>query len=191
MSEILTRRISIVLLSISGVILIALQIKPLGWALLILTGASLLRADKKFSKDIFLIIVSLGILGITPINTDISVPHMILMGTTLFLAVAVPYIISRFIYQDRSVHFQWFNGRRWYASEVVYIGLTAVVAYFLLPYYLKSTGAYLNWPSASDHASIVRLFIGTNALGIWDELFFVSTVLGILRRYFNFNPNKK
>jgi membrane protease YdiL (CAAX protease family) len=35
-------------------------------------------------------------------------------------------------------------------------------------------------------ANLLKLFIGTNVLGIWDELFFVITVLAILRRYLPF-----
>lgn len=181
------RYLSVLLLCASGVVLIALQLKTAGWILLVLSGLSLFLTDKKFAKDVFLVIIALAILGLTPINTDISVGHMLLMGTTLLLAVAIPYLVSRFVYKDYLVRFPLHHGRRWYKSEVLYIGFTAAISYFLLPFYLKSTGAYLNWPSDIDTGSVIRLFIGTNGLGIWDELFFVSTVLGILRRYFPFN----
>src|ERR671920_1814845 len=43
---------------------------------------------------------------------------------------------------------------------------------------------YQNWPAASDVSTITRLFIGTNALGIWDELFFICTCFALLRRHF-------
>jgi len=36
----------------------------------------------------------------------------------------------------------------------------------------------------ADH--VTRLFVGTNGLGIWDELFFCSTVLAILRKFYPF-----
>lgn len=179
--------VSIFLICVSGVVLIALQLKLPGFILLTLSGLSLFLAEKKFAKDILLIIIALTILGLTPINTDISVRHILVMGATLTLAVAIPYLISRFIYKDYLVRFPWHHGRRWYKNETLYIGITALISYFLLPYYLTSTGAYLNWPSAIDRGSIIRLFIGTNGLGIWDELFFISTVLGILRRHFSFN----
>lgn len=182
----LAHHISMLLICASGVVLIALQLKSAGWILLALSGLSLFLAEKIFAKDILLIIIALALLGVTPINTDISVEHMLIMGATLILAVAIPYLVSRFIYKDYLVRFPWHHGRRWYKSEMFYIGTTALISYFLLPYYLKSTGTYLNWPSAIDRGSILRLFIGTNGLGIWDELFFVSTVLGILRRYFSF-----
>ena len=183
----LAHYVSILLICASGIVLIALQLKSAGWILLALSGFSLFFAEKIFAKDILLIIIALALLGVTPINTDISIPHMLVMGMTLILAVAIPYFVSRFIYKDYLVRFPWHHGRKWNKREIFYIGVTALISYFLLPYYLKSTGAYLNWSSAIDGGSIIRLFIGTNGLGIWDELFFVSTILGILRRYFSFS----
>lgn len=182
----LGRYIVALLVCASGVVLIALQLKPAGWILLALSGLSLFWMERNFAKDMLLILIALAILGLTPINTDTSVEHMLVMGATLILAVAIPYVVSRFIYKDYLVRFPLHHGRKWYTREILYIAITALLSYFLLPYYLQSTGAYLNWPSAIDQASVIRLFIGTNGLGIWDELFFVSTVLGILRRYFPF-----
>jgi membrane protease YdiL (CAAX protease family) len=185
MSEI-SRGISIFLLCASGVLLIALQLRPVGWVALGLSALSLLFADKRFREDVFLIVIALVILGLTPINTDTGIEHILYMGVTLGAAVAIPYLISRFVYKDYRVRFPWRHDRHWYKSEIVYVVVAGVVSYFLLPFYLKSTGAYLNWPSELDTGSVIRLFIGTNGLGIWDELFFISTVLGILRHHFTF-----
>lgn len=178
--------LNIVLLCLSTVILIGQQIKPEGWILLLLSSLTLLLCSKQFAKDLLLIYIAIAILGVTPINTNISIPHMLKMGLTLTLAVAIPYLVSRFVYRDYLVRFQFHHGRNWYKLEIAYIGLTVVVSYFLLPFYLKNTGAYLNWTVEPGINNITRFFIGTNALGIWDELFFVSTVLGILRRYLSF-----
>jgi membrane protease YdiL (CAAX protease family) len=177
---------SVLLLCLSGVVLIALQIRPAGWILLALTGAVLFFAEAKFMRELALVLLSLAILGFTPINPSTDIPHMFFMGATLSLAVLLPYAVSRFVYKDYLVRFPFRNGRYWYKTEIAYVLLAFIVAYLLVPYYLKSTGAYLNWPSGADFWSIVRLFIGTNALGIWDELFFVSTALGILMRYVSF-----
>ena len=174
------------LVTASGIILIALQLKPVGWILLGASALGLLVVEKKFAKDLLLIIIALAILGFTPITTDTSPHHLLTMGAALLVAVLIPYLVSRFVYRDYLVRFPLHHGRIWYRTEVLYIVFTAIISYFVLPYYLKSTGAYLNWPSAIDTGSVIRLFIGTNGLGIWDELFFVCTVLGILRRYFPF-----
>ncbi|MEJ0073224.1 MAG: CPBP family glutamic-type intramembrane protease [Candidatus Saccharibacteria bacterium] len=38
----------------------------------------------------------------------------------------------------------------------------------------------------TDPGGLFTLFLGTNSLGIWDELFFVLTVLALLRRHIPF-----
>lgn len=180
-------RINIILLCLTTIVLIGLQIKPQGWILLSFSALTLLLCSKQFAKDILLIYISVGILAFTPITTDISYSHIFQMGSALTLAVSIPYLVSRYIYKDYLIRFKFHHGRNWYKLEIAYIGLTVLVSYFLLPFYLKNTGAYLNWTVEPGISNITRFFIGTNALGIWDELFFVSTVLGILRKYLSFN----
>src|SRR5215207_2956750 len=120
-----SRLISIILLLSSGVTLIAFQIKPAGWVLLGLSAASLLLTDRKYAKDILLIHISLAIIGLTPITTDISYGHFALMGGTLSAAVAMPYLVSRFLYKDYRIRFPFHHGRSWYKSEIAYIALAA------------------------------------------------------------------
>ncbi len=178
--------INIVLLCLSGIFLVGLQQKPWAW-LLVATGIlELFLCRRQFAKDVLLIYLSLALLGITPITTDISYQHMAFMGATLVLAIAIPYAVSRFIYKDYLVRFQFHNNRGWYKKEILYIAVTAAICYFIIPFYLRDTAAYLNWTVEPGISHISRFFIGTNALGIWDELFFISTVLGILRRFLPF-----
>lgn len=181
-----SQSLSILLLCLGGVALIALQMQVIGYIVLAGCAVSLVFAERVFAKDIWLILVSILILGVTRVDTDTSVVHMLQMGALLMAAVAIPYLVSRFYYGDHAVRFPWKHGRFWYKSEVAYIVVAGGIAYVLLPFYLQNTGAYLNWPSAADAGSLVRLFVGTNALGVWDELFFVTTVLGLLRRHFSF-----
>ncbi len=178
--------LSVALLMASAVTLIALQLKPWGWLFLLASVASLTFTDKKYAKDLLLVNVSLAILGLTPIDTDISPGHMLAMGSTLTAALGLPYLVSRYVYGDYRVRFPFHHGRSWYRSEIAYIFVTFAISYLLIPFYLVNSGAYQNWPSAADPGSIMRLFIGTNALGIWDELFFVCTVLGLLRHHYKF-----
>lgn len=180
------RLFSVGLLSISSVVLIALEMHTVGWILLGVCACLLLLTEKQFAKDIFLILIGLLILGVTPINTDISVGHMLYMGTTLVLAILIPYLVSRYIYWDYVIKYPWHFARTWHQGDFVYVVSAAVMAYLLLPFYLVETGAYLNWPAVADLSGVLRLFIGTNALGIWDELFFINTVLALLRKYFSF-----
>ncbi|MDB4303966.1 CPBP family intramembrane metalloprotease [Desulfosarcina sp.] len=176
-----------IVLCITGIVLIGLQNKLFGWIIWLIGLASLLLCRKDFAKEFLLIFISMGLLGITRITTDVSYIHMVEMGITLTLAIAIPYYVSRYVYKDNLIKFKFHHGRKWFKSEILYIAVTAVLAYLILPIYLKDTSAYLNWTVNSGWENITKLFIGTNALGIWDELFFISTVLGILRRYIPFH----
>jgi membrane protease YdiL (CAAX protease family) len=82
------------------------------------------------------------------------------------------------------VRFPVLTGRRWPTVAKLYLIGVVVLGYFILPFYLISTGVYLNWPDASDPSVFVRLFIGVNSVGIWDELFFVCTTFTLLRHHF-------
>jgi len=179
--------ISLILLCFTGVLLIALQLKPWGWLIYLAGLASLLLTDRQFAKHLLLIYLALALLGITPITTDISWGHILAMGATLALAAALPFAISRYVYKENDlITFKFRTQRNWFHTEIFYIIATAILSYFLLPFYLRNTGAYLNWSVEPGASNILRLFAGTNGLGIWDELFFVNTVFGILRRYLVF-----
>jgi membrane protease YdiL (CAAX protease family) len=178
--------VSVFILALCAVILIGLQIKFFGWILYAIGIFSLFFGSKQFRKDLLLVYISLGLLGLTPITTDISFIHILQMGTLLSLAIAIPYFFSRFIYKDYLVRFKFHHGRGWYKTEILYIFFTAAIAYILLPFALANTNSYLNWTVLPGFKNLFVLFLGTNFLGIWDELFFVSTVLGILRRHLSF-----
>jgi membrane protease YdiL (CAAX protease family) len=147
----------------------------------------LIFAQRDFRRDVSLIFFSLAILGLIPITTDTSISNMFLMGTALTVAVLIPYLVTRFIYRQDTISFGAFTTRRWTRSEWLWIGFTVVLGYFLIPYYLADTLSYLNWTVKPGVWELTLLFIGTNALGIWDELFFVNTVLAILRKHVDFH----
>ena len=177
--------ISLVLLTLSGVLLIGFQKEPLGWIILLASLVSLVFTTKKFAKDLLLINLCIALLGLSEISTSISYGHILGFGTALTAVVAGPYLISKYIYKQKNINFYLQSFRKNVNHKLIYIGITASLAYIILPIYLSSTGAYLNWPSQSDSNNLIKLFIGTNGLGIWDELFFVVIVFNILRSYFS------
>jgi membrane protease YdiL (CAAX protease family) len=142
--------------------------------------------SRKFARYFSFICFSVFLLGIIAITTDISYRNFLVMGTALGLAVAIPFLVSHFIYKDKVIAYTFHYKKKWKRSMYGYILLTVLISYFLIPFYLKNTEAYLNWTVNLDPHSIIRLFIGTNALGIWDELFFVNTVQAVFRRFFSF-----
>lgn len=178
--------LAIILLCISTVLLVPFQLHSIGFVILLAGFLTLFLCRRSFAKELSLLFISVAILGFTPINTNISIEHVLEMALGLGLAVMLPYLISRYIYNDYLVRFNFHHKRKWYKAEITYIFVTLVIAYLLLPFFLKNTGSYLNWTVLPGAMYLMRLFIGTNALGIWDELFFISTALGILQRHFPF-----
>jgi hypothetical protein len=179
--------VSILFLVSTGVLLIGLQEKPLGWVSFGLGVVSLLLLERKQAKELLLPYLLLAILGITSIDTELSNAHMARMGGSLIAAIVVPAALDRkWLGSASLVRFPWRMGRSWNAREWGYIALTIVLAYFLLPYYLRETGAYLNWGVDASAESVVRLFVGTNVVGLWDELAFIIITLSVLRRFLPF-----
>jgi membrane protease YdiL (CAAX protease family) len=134
--------------------------------------------------DLSLIALGQVIISTISVAADISYGNMLLMGTVLSLAVAVPYVISRFGFGDRVIRFPWRTGHRWTGVQWGYLALVIFLGWFILPFYFITSGVYTNWPTVTLPDEIVRLFVGVNAVGIWDELFFICTVFALLRRHF-------
>ena len=185
MRHTIAKYMSLCLLMAASILLMPLEQKGAGYSVLVLGVASLLFADKQYARHMALVFFSLAVLGLTPISTDISPAHMAIMGATLSVAVGVPYIIMRYVYKERIITYP-FGGHTWTRGHIGYLLLAAVLAYLLLPFWMITTNGHLNWTVPLDPTSITLLFIGTNALGIWDELFFIITVLVILRHHLPF-----
>lgn len=173
------------LLSASGVFLFALGWNVAGYAAL---SAALIVAalvDRRLLRDLALIAAGMTIISLVPLNADLSIGHMVQMGTALALAVLVPWAVSRFVFRERVIRFPVLTGRPWSLPAKLYLPGVVLLGFFILPVYLISTGVYQNWPDASEHPSVFwRLFLGVNSVGIWDELFFICIAFTLLRRHF-------
>jgi membrane protease YdiL (CAAX protease family) len=106
------------------------------------------------------------------------------MGFVLAAAVAVPYALSRFVFKDRLIRFPWRGGWPWNRVQWGYLFLVLFLGWLILPFYFITSGVYLNWPAVTAPDEIGRLFVGVNAVGTWDELFFILTVFVLFRRHF-------
>lgn len=171
------------LVSISGFVLYVLEQKLPGYGLLALALVLAGFIDRALLRDLALIALGLVAISLAPITTDISTGHMVVMGTAMIIAVGVPYAVSRWVFKEHAVRFPVLTGHPWTRAEKWYLAAVVLMGYALLPAYMVNTGVYSNWPAVSDPEGIFRLFLGTNALGIWDELFFICTVFALLRRH--------
>ncbi|MCB7137107.1 CPBP family glutamic-type intramembrane protease [Cellulosimicrobium marinum] len=178
------RLLAAALVAFSAVLLFAVHVRPLGYVALVLGVALGWAVDRVLGHDLALIGVGLAIISSISLEADLSDAGMARFTVALSLAVLVPWALSRFAFQDRTITFPVATGRRWTRGQLVYLAVVVVAGYLILPFYFIGSGAYRNWPEVTGTQEIVRLFVGVNAVGIWDELFFVCLVFALLRKHF-------
>jgi membrane protease YdiL (CAAX protease family) len=162
-------------------------LKGVGWLLIAMVTAVLaLKWQSRFARHMLVLISSLVLLGLIPINTDIDYFHMFGMGAVLIGTIALPYFVTTNVFKEKVITFPFRFGRKWRRREIFYVFFAGGMSYLILPYYLGTTGSYLNWGVTLDPSHIIRLFIGTNGLGIWDEIFFIGVCLTLLRQHIPF-----
>jgi membrane protease YdiL (CAAX protease family) len=181
------RVLAAALVSASAVLMFAVHVRPLAYLPLVVGVGLGLAVDRRLGRDLGLIAVGLGVISTISLEADLSDAGIARFAVVLSLAVLLPWAGSRYLF-DRgtggAVRFPVATGRRWSRGQWAYLVLVVVVGYLVLPWYFLGSGAYLNWPPLDDGQDIARLFVGVNAVGIWDELFFVCTVFALLRRHF-------
>lgn len=173
----------------AAVLLFGFMLTLAGYAVLVVGLAIAWLTDRsgrtsRLLADLSLIALGQVIISTISIAADISYGNMLLMGTVLGLAVVVPYVISRFVYRDHVIRFPWRTGKRWTRVQWAYLLLVLFLGWAILPFYFITSGVYMNWPTVTEPDEIARLFVGVNAVGTWDELFFICTVFALLRRHF-------
>lgn len=139
---------------------------------------------RELARDLLLIALGMVIVSTVSVEADISWGNFFLLGFVLAAAVAVPYLVSRFVFKDYRIRFTWRGGWPWSRVQWGYLALVLVLGWLILPFYFISSGVYLNWPAVTEASEIARLFVGVNAVGTWDELFFILTVFVLFKRHF-------
>ena len=177
------------LLSGSALFLFPLRMQLVGYPIVIaaLVIAWFLDRGKRSEglfRDLLLIAIGMVIVSTISVRADISWGNFFLIGVVLGAAVAVPYLVSRFVFKDRVIRFRWRGGGNWSRVQWGYLLLVLFLGWFILPFYFITSGVYLNWPHVTAPDEIARLFVGVNAVGTWDELFFILTVFVLFRRHF-------
>ncbi len=154
-----------------------------GYVLLAVGTASGLLVSRQLAGDLLLIAIGLGIVGSISVEANLDYLNMVLFGTVLTLAVLVPYLIDRYVYRHHTIRFPRRRGEPWTRLEKWWLVIATALAWLILPTYFIRSGAYQNWPAIAAPDEIARLFVGVNAVGLWDELFFICTVFTLLRRH--------
>lgn len=173
---------AMVLVSVSAVPLIALQQFWIGLGVLLAGLGLALAVDRVLIRSLAPVGIGLVLLGATPLEADLSNLGMLRFTLILGAAVIVPTLLARRIVAPDAITFP-VRGTPWTTSRWVYLVAVIVIGYLVLPFYFIGSGTYHNWPAVSGANEIARLFIGVNAVGIWDELFFICIVFTLFRRH--------
>lgn len=168
----------------AAVLLFAVHVRPLGYAPLVAGLLIAFAVDRALAKDLGLIALGQLIISTISLKADLSDAGMLRFTLALGGAVLVPTLISRLVFKDRVIVFPIGTGQRWTRTMWIYLGIVVLAGYLILPYYFISSGVYQNWPDLDSGGEIARLFVGVNAVGLWDELFFICVVFALLRAHF-------
>ena len=177
---------AIVISCAAAVVLIGLRDPRVGWPILLIAVVVTLFLEAAERRQIGAVQVVLAALGLTPINTSLGFGHVVVGLVAMAVVVLVPYLWVEHWHHDNVIRFTMHHGRKWYRTEVAYIGFTALITYLVLPVYFAHTGAYHNWSVGNTPGALVTLFIALFAVGVWDEMLFIATILGIFRRHLPF-----
>jgi len=173
----------------AAVLLIPLESYLLGGVSWLVALVLLLRVpEREFRLRMGLLLACVALLGVAPIHTDRSEGHFLSLGLFFVAVVLGPALVmGRF---DRGVIRYRFWPRRFRALDLIYTLISIPLAWAVLHLYFFVVNPELptHWPMPQPRTSesVWRLFVGINAVGIWDELFFVNTVYALLRSCFSF-----
>ena len=140
--------------------------------------------DRDLGRSLLLIGLGLAPVGAISVAADIRWAHYFLVAGVLTVAVLTPYLLDRFVFKRHVIRFPLHTEHRLTKAEKAYMFSVVGLAWLIMPYYFINSGTYLNWPAPTEPSELARLFVGVNAVGLWDELFFVCTVFTLLRRHF-------
>lgn len=125
----------------------------------------------------------MALLHFAPIHTGRTNAHFLSLGTCFAAAVFVPHWLFKWF---RTPCLDWrFLPHKPCRRDIIYTLISIPLAWGIIWSYFFHLNPDLptHWPMPSEfnHEAVTRLVIGINAVGIWDELFFINVVFATLR----------
>ncbi len=185
MSKALYKLVPLVSLLAGSVLWLALDAWLWGAPFVGMFLVSLGRETPYRRKRYLALAASLLVLALAPISTDTSFRGFLLLGGCFTLVLILPTLLLRG--EDSPVTFA-FRPRHLEPLELLYTLLAVPLAWGVLWLYfgVLSPEVPFNWtlPPEPDTGELLRLFIGINLVGVWDELFFINIGYAVLRQLF-------
>ena len=130
--------------------------------------------------------VPLAILAIAPISTNLDILKMLVLSLFLASVIVIPPLILR---RNDIITFKlWPDKLDWIDIFYTFLSIPLGWGGFWLYFKLFSPEVPFNWlqPDQPNTTELFKLFIGINAVGIWDELFFINICFAVIRSLFPF-----
>lgn len=159
---------------------------PLGYLAQVFGLALAITVSWRFAREMALIGLPLLFIAQISVEANLEWGNIAVFGSVLIAAVAVPYVLSRWVFRDHAIRFPGRPNEQWTRLEWTWLALVLILGWLILPVYFIGSGSYQNWPAISEPSEVIRLFFGVGFVGIWDELFFICVVFALLRRHFPF-----
>jgi membrane protease YdiL (CAAX protease family) len=174
---------AVVAWAVSGVTLVGWRLYAPGAACWLLAAVAAWRSGSPaVRRRVGVLLASVAVLAVAPINTDTATVHFVTMGLVLLAVVAGPSLL--FALTDPAViRYKWLSRQSW-RWQVGYVLLAIPVAWLgLRAYFFLSPEIEAHWPlpAAPEREALWRLFLGINGVGIWEELFFINVAFATLR----------
>ena len=176
----------VTLLSLLATIILWIPLEQwlLGGISAALFAASLIRESPTRRLRYLALASAVVVLAVAPISTRTDNQHSLTMALFFLAALVLP---TALLWRQNIITFKfWPDKLDW--VDVAYTLLSIPLAWggFRLYFGALSPEVPFNWtlPPAPDTEELLRLFLGINAVGIWDELFFVNIGYAVLRTLF-------
>jgi hypothetical protein len=145
--------------------------------------AAIRSGDAVLRRNMSVLLATLVVLTIAPINTDLSTSHFIALGVPFLIVIVGPYWFMKWKAPGAIDWRLW--PRRWSWRDMIYVLISIPLSWSIIWLYFFHLNPDLatHWPMPLeyDEEAAQRLVIGINCVGIWDELFFINTVYVLLR----------
>ncbi len=158
-------------------------------ALLWIAGltVALKQPDGSFRRRMAVLFLCVAVLAAAPIHTNTDTRHFVTLGAFFLAVVAGPTLALR--KSDPGVITWNLFPTRFRRRDLVYVLISIPLSWLAFRVYFFTVNPEVpaHWvlPAVPDREAIWRLIAGINGVGIWDELFFINTVYGLLRSLFS------
>ena len=172
---------------VATVLLVPLAWYLPGFAFWILSAVLTFRQrDVRVRRNLGILLGCVAVLAFAPIDTGLDLRHMAILFCC-FASVILGPIVATEVWAPGELRWRFWP-THFSLRDVLYTAISIPLSWFVINVYFFHLNPELasHWmlPASYNVNAVRRLVAGINCVGIWDELFFVNTVYGLLRGIF-------